>query len=179
MDQAANVKVDQFRLEQEDAGFFVQEEVNYQDKIVGTLGIRGDKSSNNGDANKLFYYPKASLAANIHNFDFWNIEAMNQLKLRAAYGEAGNFAPNGALFTTYINSLISGNVGIITPATLGDPSIQPERQKEFEIGLDAGFFNNKVTLEFTWYNKKVEDLILQADNEPSSVLWKIKERKLV
>ncbi|GBF18329.1 MULTISPECIES: SusC/RagA family TonB-linked outer membrane protein [Arenibacter] len=168
VDQAANVKVDQFRLEQEDAGFFVQEEVNYQDKIVGTLGIRGDKSSNNGDANKLFYYPKASLAANIHNFDFWNIEAMNQLKLRAAYGEAGNFAPNGALFTTYINSLISGNVGIITPATLGDPSIQPERQKEFEIGLDAGFFNNKVTLEFTWYNKKVEDLILQADNEPSS-----------
>ncbi|MDO6604174.1 SusC/RagA family TonB-linked outer membrane protein [Arenibacter palladensis] len=168
VDQAANVKVDQFRLEQEDAGFFVQEEVNYQDKIVGTLGIRGDKSSNNGDANKLFYYPKASVAANFHNFDFWNIEAMNQLKLRAAYGEAGNFAPNGALFTTYINSLISGNVGIITPATLGDPSIQPERQKEFEIGMDAGFFNNKVTLEFTWYNKKVEDLILQADNEPSS-----------
>ena len=168
VDQAANVKVDQFRLEQEDAGFFVQEEVNFQDKLVGTIGIRGDKSSNNGDANKLFYYPKASVAMNIHNFDFWKLEAVNQLKLRAAYGEAGNFAPNGALFTTYINSLIDGNVGIITPATLGDPSIQPERQKEFEIGLDAGFINNKVTLEFTWYNKKVEDLILQADNEPSS-----------
>ena len=154
VDQAANVKVDQFRLEQEDAGFFVQEEVNFQDKLVGTIGIRGDKSSNNGDANKLFYYPKASAAVNIHNFDFWNIGAMNQFKLRAAYGEAGNFAPNGALFTTYINSLISGNVGIITPTTLGDPSIQPERQKELELGLDAGFFNNKVTLEFTWYNKK-------------------------
>ncbi|RTE55505.1 SusC/RagA family TonB-linked outer membrane protein [Arenibacter aquaticus] len=168
VDQAANVKVDQFRLEQEDAGFFVQEEVNFQDKIVGTLGIRGDKSSNNGDANKLFYYPKVSAAVNIHNFDFWNLEQVNQIKLRAAYGEAGNFAPNGALFTTYINSLINGNVGIITPSTLGDPSIQPERQKELELGLDAGFLNNKVTLEFTWYNKKVEDLILQADNEPSS-----------
>ena len=168
VDQAANVKVDQFRLEQEDAGFFVQEEVNFQDKLVGTLGIRGDKSSNNGDANKLFYYPKASAAVNIHNFDFWNMEKVNQIKLRAAYGEAGNFAPNGALFTTYVNSLINGNVGIITPSTLGDPAIQPERQKELELGLDAGFFNNKVTLEFTWYNKKVEDLILQADNEPSS-----------
>tara|TARA_R110000868_G_scaffold161699_4_gene392502 strand:- start:23656 stop:26628 length:2973 start_codon:yes stop_codon:yes gene_type:complete len=168
VDQAANVKVDQFRLEQEDAGFFVQEEVNFQDKLVGTIGIRGDKSSNNGDANKLFYYPKASAAVNIHNFDFWNMEKVNQIKLRAAYGEAGNFAPNGALFTTYVNSLINGNVGIITPSTLGDPAIQPERQKELELGLDAGFFNNKVTLEFTWYNKKVEDLILQADNEPSS-----------
>lgn len=168
VDQAANVKVDQFRLLQEDSGFFVQEEVNYQDKIVATLGLRGDKSSNNGDANKLFYYPKASAAVNIHNFDFWNVDQLNQLKIRAAYGEAGNFAPNGALFTTYINSLINGNVGIITPTTLGDPTIQPERQKEFEIGVDAGLFNNMVTLELTWYNKKVEDLILQADNEPAS-----------
>ena len=168
VDQAANVGVDQFRLEQEDSGFFVQEEVNYQNKIIGTLGLRGDKSSNNGDANKLFYYPKASAAVNVHNFDFWNLGNVNQLKVRAAYGEAGNFAPNGALFTSYINASIIGNVGIITPTTLGDPSIQPERQKELELGFDVGALDNRITLEFTWYNKKVEDLILQADNEPSS-----------
>ncbi|HMB65030.1 MAG TPA: SusC/RagA family TonB-linked outer membrane protein [Eudoraea sp.] len=168
VDQAANVGVDQFRLEQEDSGFFVQEEVNYQDKIIATLGLRGDKSSNNGDANEFFYYPKASAAVNLHNFDFWNLGNLNQLKVRAAYGEAGNFAPNGALFTTYLNTSIVGNVGIITPTTLGDPSIQPERQKELEIGLDAGLFDNRISLEFTWYDKQVEDLILQADNEPSS-----------
>jgi len=169
VDQAANVGVDQFRLEQEDSGFFVQEMVNYQDKIIGTLGIRGDKSSNNGDANEFFYYPKASIAFNLHNFDFWgSSETINQFKVRGAYGEAGNFAPNGALFTVGINGNINGNAGIITPNTLGDPSIQPERQKELELGLDLGLFNNKVLLEFTWYNKKVEDLILQADNEPSS-----------
>jgi len=168
VDQAANVGVDQFRLEQEDSGFFVQEEVNYQNKIIGTLGLRGDKSSNNGDANKLFYYPKASAAVNLHNFDFWSLGNVNQFKIRGAYGEAGNFAPNGALFTTYINSSIVGNVGIITPSTLGDPSIQPERQKELELGFDVGILDNRISLEFTWYNKKVEDLILQADNEPSS-----------
>jgi TonB-linked SusC/RagA family outer membrane protein len=168
VDQGANTAVQQFRLEQEDAGFFVQEEVNYQDKIIGTLGLRGDKSSNNGDANELFYYPKASAAVNLHNFDFWNMGALNRFKLRAAYGEAGNFAPNGALFTTYTNSLIDGNVGIIVPLTLGDPNIKPERQKEFELGFDAGLLDNKVSLEFTWYNKKVEDLILRANNQPSS-----------
>ena len=173
LDQAANVGVDQFRLEQEDSGFFVQEELNYQDKIIATIGVRGDKSSNNGDANKLFYYPKASAAFNLHNFGFWSSEAVNQLKFRAAYGESGNFAPNGALFTVYRNSLITdrfGNsyVGIITPTTLGDKTIQPERQKELELGFDTGLFNNMVTLEFTWYDKRVEDLILLADNEPSS-----------
>lgn len=168
VDQGANFSVQQFRLEQEDSGFFVQEEVNYQDKLIGTLGLRGDKSSNNGDANELFYYPKASAAINFHNFDFWNIGAISQLKLRSAYGEAGNFAPNGALFTAYTNSLIDGIVGITVPSTLGDPNIQPERQKEFEIGLDAGFLNNRISLEFSYYIKTVDDLILQANIEPSS-----------
>lgn len=168
LDQGANVSVTQFRLEQEDQGFFVQEELNYQSKIIGTLGIRGDKSTNNGDANELFYYPKASLAVNLSNFDFWKVPVMNQFKIRGAYGEAGNFAPNGALFTSYTNSLIDGNVGIVVPVTLGDPAISPERQKELEFGFDAGFLNNRVNLEFTYYNKAVDDLILQANEKPSS-----------
>ncbi|WP_109301605.1 SusC/RagA family TonB-linked outer membrane protein [Aquimarina sp. AU474] len=168
LDQGANTSVTQFRQEQEDQGFFVQEELNYQDKIIGTLGVRGDKSSNNGDANELFYYPKASAAVNLHNFDFWKVPVMNQFKVRAAYGEAGNFAPNGALFTAYTNSLIDGNVGIIVPLTLGDPNITPERQKEFEIGFDASFFDSRIGLEFSYYNKTVDDLILRANAEPSS-----------
>ncbi len=168
LDQGANVSVSQFRLEQEDAGFFIQEEVNYQDKLIGTLGLRGDKSSNNGDANKLFYYPKGSAAANLHNFDFWNSGVLTQFKLRAAYGEAGNFAPNGALFTAYQNSLIDGIVGIVVPNTLGDPDIQPETQKELEFGFDAGLLNNRISFEFSYYIKKVDDLILQANTEPSS-----------
>ncbi|GAA3645529.1 SusC/RagA family TonB-linked outer membrane protein [Flavivirga jejuensis] len=166
VDQSTNVGVSQTRLVQEDFGFFVQEEVNYQDKIIGTLGIRGDKSSNNGDANELFYYPKVSIAANLHNL-FTMPESM-QLKLRTAYGEAGNFAPNGALFTRYLNTLIGGNVGIVTSNTLGDPTIQPERQKELELGFDLGLFNKRVSLEFTYYKKAVEDLILSADNQGSS-----------
>ncbi|TPN86179.1 SusC/RagA family TonB-linked outer membrane protein [Aquimarina algicola] len=168
LDQAANVGVNQFRQEQEDVGFFVQEEVNYQGKIIGTLGIRGDKSSNNGDANEFFYYPKASLAVNLQNFGLWESENLNQLKIRGAYGEAGNFAPNGALFTTYTNSLIDGVAGIVVPPTLGDPNIEPERQKELELGLDASFLKRRVNLEFTYYIKSVDDLILQANVEPSS-----------
>ena len=168
VDQGANVSVTQFRQEQEDQGFFVQEELNYQDKIIGTLGIRGDKSSNNGDANELFYYPKASAAVNFHNFDFWNVPYVSRFKIRAAYGEAGNFAPNGALFTAYTNSLIDGNVGIVVPVTLGDPDISPERQKELEVGFDASFLENRIGLEFSYYNKSVDDLILQANAEPSS-----------
>tara|TARA_B100000953_G_scaffold77595_1_gene62912 strand:- start:3066 stop:4919 length:1854 start_codon:yes stop_codon:yes gene_type:complete len=72
VDQAANTGVNQTRLLQEDSGFFVQEEVNFQDKVIATVGLRGDKSSNNGDANELYYYPKASVAVNLNEFGFWN-----------------------------------------------------------------------------------------------------------
>lgn len=168
LDQAGNINVSQFQRQQDDSGFFVQEEVNYQDKMIGTVGVRADKSSNFGDANTLFFFPKASLAVNLHNFDFWKSSFISELKPRIAYGEAGNFAPFGALFTTLVGNAIGGFPGIGVPATLGDPSIDPERQKELEFGFDAGLLDNRVRLQASYYIKEVEDLILQAQNEPSS-----------
>jgi len=169
VDQATNTGVDQNRLKQEDAGFFVQEEVNFQDKVIATIGVRGDKSSNNGDANKLSYYPKASLALNLNEFGFWNQSSkLNQLKLRAAYGEAGNFAPNDALFTSYDSYTTGGLKGISLRGVLGNSDIKSERQKEFETGFDFGFINNRITGSFTYYIKTVDDLILEAAKESSS-----------
>jgi TonB-linked SusC/RagA family outer membrane protein len=168
VDQAGSIDAAQTRLKQEDAGFFVQEEINFQDKFIGTIGIRGDRSSNNGDAQKLYYYPKASLAVNINNFDFWKSEVINQVKLRIAYGESGNFAPFGSLFTSFNRNNISGFKGISVSPFRGNPNIEPERQKELELGFDLGFLDNRVELQFTWYNKKVDDLLLQAALPPSS-----------
>ena len=169
VDQGANQTVNQFRLEQEDFGFYAQEMINYQDKLIATVGITGDKSTNNGDINEFFYYPKASLALNLHNFDFWGShDILNRFKLRGAYGEAGTFAAFGSLYTIYGNTLIDGNVGIIVPGVRGNAAISPERQKELEIGFDAGFLNDRISLEFSYYKKNVEDLLLQANIEPST-----------
>lgn len=169
IDQGANQTVNQFRLEQEDFGFYAQEMVNYQDKLIGTFGIRGDKSTNNGDINEYFYYPKASLAVNLNNFSFWKENDMiSRFKLRGAYGEAGTFAAFGSLFTIYQSTSIDGGVGIIVPGTRGNPAISPERQKELEVGFDAGFFSDRLTVEFTYYKKNVEDLLLSANIEPST-----------
>lgn len=173
VDQATNTGVEQERVKQEDAGFFVQEEVNYQDKIIATVGLRGDKSSNNGDANELFYYPKASVAVNLNEFGFWNEASfLNQFKVRAAYGEAGNFPPPAGLFTSYdsyTNVGIDGTLkGISLRGVLGNPDLRFERQKEFETGIDFGMFSNRLTGSFTYYIKKVDDLIVQSVKEPSS-----------
>ncbi|WP_347373808.1 SusC/RagA family TonB-linked outer membrane protein [Aequorivita sp. Q41] len=169
VDQASNTGVNQTRLKQEDAGFFVQEEINFKDMLIATIGVRGDKSSNNGDANKLFYYPKASLAVNLTEFGFWKeTAAWSQFKLRAAYGEAGNFPPFGALFTSYNAFSTDGILGISLIGVRGDANLKSERQKELEFGADIGFFNGRISLSATYYIKTIDDLILQANLEPST-----------
>lgn len=169
VDQSANVTVLQTRLEQEDFGFFAQESVNYQDKLIATVGVTGDKSTNNGDINKIFYYPKASLAVNLHNFDFWGSnDIIGRFKPRIAYGQAGTFAAFGSLYTVYNSVTVDGNAGIVVPVTKGNPTISPEKQSELEFGFDAGFFNEIVSLDFTYYKKKVDDLLLRANIEPST-----------
>jgi TonB-linked SusC/RagA family outer membrane protein len=166
VDQAGSIQAAQASLKQIDKGFFAQEEVNYQDKLIATLGVRGDKSSRNGDANKLYYYPKASLALNIHKWaELGN--SVSQLKLRAAYGQSGNFGPFGATYTPLTPIVIDGSTGSLIGLTAGNTTIGPERQTEIELGFDLGLFKNRLNLEFTVYQKNVDDLILLV-NRPSS-----------
>jgi len=168
LDQSGSRTVTQTRRLQQDKGFFVQEEINWDDKIIATVGLRGDKSSNNGDVNKLYYYPKANVAFNLHNLGVVNTDgAFSQLKLRAAYGESGNFAQFGAKSTILTSSIVDGSAGVEIPALLGNAVVGPERQKELEFGVDIGLFN-RFNIDATYYIKKVDDLLLNADVPSSS-----------
>ena len=168
LDQSAAQSITQNSTPQKDRGFFAQEEVNFNDQILATIGIRGDKSSNNGDANKLYFFPKASAAVNFHEFDFWTLEdKIDQFKVRVAYGEAGTFAPFDARFNSLNGTSVSGNSGFITDIQRGNSEIGPERTKELELGTDLAFLQNKISLEFTFYNKDIEDVLLFA-NVPTS-----------
>ena len=168
VNQAGSVSLAQAKTIQHDRGFFIQEEFNFNDLILLTAGVRGDKSSRNGDANKLYYYPKGSVAFNIHELSAWNMPGINQLKLRAAYGQSGNFAPYGAIYSPLVPAVFNGNTGSVIGLTRGNPDLQPEKQKELETGIDISILNNKLTLEFTYYTKEVEDLILDVESSSSS-----------
>ncbi len=166
IDQAGSLQAEQNRVISKDRGFFVQEEFSYRDILIATLGLRGDKSSRNGDADKLYYYPKASLAFNILPLTSWEI--VSQLKVRGAYGESGNFAPFGAIYTSLVPTNFNATTGSIVDVTRGADNLVPERQKELELGFDAGVLKNRIGLEFTWYNKDVEDLLLKVETASSS-----------
>jgi TonB-linked SusC/RagA family outer membrane protein len=166
LDQAGSVAIEQTRQPEEDFGFFVQEEVNFDDKVLFTVGLRADKSSNNGDANKLYYYPKANVAVNIH--EFVSMGPISQFKIRAAYGQAGRFANFGSTFTSLGNVIIDGQAGSLINTLRGNSTVGPERQSEIETGFDVAFLNNRIRFDATYYRKNVTDLLLNAQVPTSS-----------
>ena len=168
VEQSANQVINQSRTEEKDFGSFGQIEGNYRDQIIATLGYRFDKSTRNGDPNKFYGFPKASLAINIAKFDFWTVEDISQLKLRAAYGETGNPAGYGSTFTSLAANNIGGNIGQSLAGAKGNPNIKPETASELELGIDFGLFDNRISLEATYYTKKVSDLILTRNLQSSS-----------
>ena len=175
LNQAGSIQVDQAKTLQRDRGFFVQEEFNYNDLIIATVGIRGDKSSRNGDANQLYYYPKASGAFNFHRLSSWHSGKISQLKVRYAYGQSGNFAPFGAIYTPLVPAVFNGTTGSVIGTIQGSDLLKPEKQLEVETGLDLGLLKDRITLEFTYYRKKVEDLLLNVQIPSSSgftTAWK-------
>ena len=144
---------------EEEFGFVLQEAINYDDKIIGTVGVRLDKSSLNGDPNKFYAFPKASLALNLANFDFWSSELFNQFKVRVAYGQTGSSADFGSLFTSLAAVNIDGQSGFVVNPQQGNPNLEPERSSEIEFGLDMGLLNNRLSIEATYYVRNVTDLL--------------------
>jgi TonB-linked SusC/RagA family outer membrane protein len=153
--QTSNINLSSWQ----DVGYVAQEEVNWDDKIIATGGVRFDKSSLNGDANKLYAFPKASIAVNLTNFNFWNLGAVSLLKLRAAFGQTGNPASFGSKFTGLIPLAIDGVTGFSTPTVQGNPIIKPEIAQEIEGGFDFALLNNRINGEFTVYRRIIKDFI--------------------
>ncbi|MFN3939640.1 MAG: SusC/RagA family TonB-linked outer membrane protein, partial [Chitinophagales bacterium] len=105
---------------------------------------------------------------NLGEFDFWNSENWNLFKLRLAYGQSGNFAEFGSVFTSLVSTNIGGTPGSLINTLQGNADVAPERQEELEFGADLGFYDNRITLEATYYIKNVTDLLLEAQTPESS-----------
>ena len=160
----------QYFVDVTDVGYVAQQEVNWDDKVIGTVGARFDKSTLNADQDQYYFFPKASMAVNITNFDFWNADILDQFKLRAAYGETGGLPNFGVTFEALNSGLISGNLGTFRSTRTIDPNLEPETAQELELGVDIGLRGGRVSLEATYYRKNVSDLILDQELPGSSGL---------
>jgi TonB-linked SusC/RagA family outer membrane protein len=148
-----------------DLGVFAQEEVLLLgERLLLTAGVRADRSSSNGNPDKFFFYPKVAASYRfIRPFG-----GVDEVKLRGAYGQTGNRALFGALFSPDTTGTIGGSSGTYSAPRAGDPNIKPERQEEFEGGFDATFGDGRAELTLTLYQRNIKDLLLEQTLAPSS-----------
>jgi TonB-linked SusC/RagA family outer membrane protein len=151
-----------------DFSLVAQEEVNFDDKVIATAGVRFDKSTLNGDPNRYYAFPRASLAVNLNKFGFWNVPSVSHLKLRVAYGETGGLPNFGATFTSLSTVVLGGLLGSTLSTGAGNKDIKPERAGELEVGFNAGFLKDRIQFEATYYDKTVRDLIQTLNMSPAS-----------
>ncbi|WP_456440529.1 SusC/RagA family TonB-linked outer membrane protein [Psychroserpens sp.] len=154
-------------------GGFIQQSFGYKDKLYINGALRMDGASTFGENERNQLYAKASLSYILSEEDFWEDtfgETFNTFKLRASWGQAGNLTALSAFqrFTLLNPSAINGSVSLIPSTQQGDLNIAPERQEEIEFGFDAGFFSNRLGIEFTYYKQDVTDLLLSRELAPST-----------
>jgi TonB-linked SusC/RagA family outer membrane protein len=153
------------RIEPErDLGIFAQEEILLaKRRLLLTAGVRADRSSSNGNTSKFFLYPKFAASYRFVS----PFRGFDAIKLRAAYGQTGNRARFGTKYVTDTTGTIGGLFGTYIGNQAGDPLIQPERQEEFEGGIDATLAGGRADLTLTLYQRNIRDLILQQTIAPS------------
>ena len=139
--------------------YYAQEELLLLDeRMLLTGAVNAERSSTNGDPNAFNAYPKASISYRLP----WLPPKTDNLKLRFAYGKAGNRVPVDFKYT-YLNTVLEDGVkGLLQNSQIGLPTIKPEQTTEIEGGLDATFFGGRAGLEFTQYKKKTTGLVLTA-----------------
>ncbi len=149
-------------------GLYGQEQINWKDTRFLTVGLRADDNSAFGKNFNMVYYPKVSTTWVLSEEPFFQLPAVNTLRLRAAYGQSGQQPEQYAALRTFSPVTGPNDVGTVTPGTVGNPDLGPERSSEVEVGFDAGFFDNRLGLEFTYYNQHTRDAILLRQIAPST-----------
>jgi TonB-linked SusC/RagA family outer membrane protein len=170
---ATSSTVSQGYGESRSLGLFVQEQVGFRDRLFLQVGLRADRNSAFGEEVGTFYLPKFGASWVVSRETFWRdlLTKIPTLRLRAAYGTTGR-SPSSGAFQTYAASKFVNETGVVelgvSPADPGNPDLKPERGKELEAGFEAGFLDDRVGLEVTYFNKKSTDLIVSVPTAPSS-----------
>ena len=152
-------------------GYYGQEQFSWRDQLYLTAALRWDNSSAFGQNVNRVVYPKYSASWVLSDLGFWRNQSMlsrlNSFRLRAAYGEAGKAPGTYDALRTYSPGSGPGDAPAVTPLSLGNPNLGPERGKEYELGFDAGALDDRVGFEATYYHKKTTDAILFRQLAPS------------
>ncbi|MFC2186771.1 SusC/RagA family TonB-linked outer membrane protein [Fulvivirgaceae bacterium LMO-SS25] len=145
------------------ASLFTRINYSLDNKYLFTVNVRRDGSSRFGEANQWGTFPSIAAGWRLSEEGFLqNTPAISELKLRASYGITGN--QNG-IGNFQARGLWGGGANYTAapgtqPAQLANPDLKWERTAQFNIGVDLGLWEDRVTVTADYYNKQTTDLLL-------------------
>lgn len=155
---------------------------SYKGRYLATISSRWDGSSKFAKGNKWGVFPSMALAWRISEEEFAKFDALSNLKLRASFGYTGNNTPVGAYDTQSLASTkywydfggtLANGYG---PNGLVYQNLSWEKSREFNVGLDFGFFGGRISGTVDYYNKLSTDLLLERPmpletGSSTGVMW--------
>jgi len=159
--------------------YFGKVNYGYANRYLFSATLRADGSSRFGRNNRFGYFPSFSAAWVLSQEDFWSVDGLDFLKLRASWGQNGNDRIGDYSFTTVVSSgqnYVFGPDETITngsvPLNAANPDLKWETSTQTNFGVDAEAFNGKLSFTADYYIKKTSDMLyappipLVAGTEP-------------
>lgn len=153
----ANITTGESFLTTVNGGYFGQSQIGFKNIAFMNVGGRYDFSSAFGEAAPGVFYPKISFSVVPSDLSGWGSPlGLSTFRVRAAWGQSGRQPGAFDRFTTF-SPLTSALGAGLQPGQLGNQSLEPEIATEIEGGFEAGFLDNRLALEFTYWDRSVKD----------------------
>jgi len=135
---------------------------DFDNRYLISATLRRDGSSRFGDNKEFGYFPSGSIGWRISNEPFFknSNSKINNLLLRASYGETGNDRIGDYEFTSaFTPGAVYDGISGVSPTRLGNPELSWESTVATNFGFDLGMFKNRLTLNVDAWRKDTEDLL--------------------
>ena len=144
------------------ASFFTRLTYNYDDRYLGTYTYRYDGSSNFGPENRWAGFHAVAASWRFSNENFFEPirNVINNGKLRLGWGQTGNSNIGGYRWGASISRMPTGLGLGYRQSNIANPGVKWETQEQVNVGLDLGFFNDRIGLTVDWYKKVSKDMLM-------------------
>ncbi|NNE34720.1 MAG: SusC/RagA family TonB-linked outer membrane protein [Rhodothermales bacterium] len=140
-------------------GGYLQEQFGLYDHTFITVGGRWDANSAFGESFETAFYPKLSVSFIPTDAFGWESETFSTFRLRGAIGKSGLQPGAFDKFTTF-SPIVSTSGPGLQPSNLGNQELRPEVATEIELGTEIGLFNDRIGVDFTYWDRTVEDAMV-------------------
>lgn len=139
----------------------------YDDRYFFTGTIRADESSKFAEGNRLGVFPSVSVAWDVDSEEFFNVDFINNLRLKAGYGQIGNqnIDRNGQFFSIGTGNYVFGGSRVVSNylSQFGNPALQWETVEDKNLGVTMAIFDNALDFSVEYYEKTSQDLLFNVE----------------